>query len=923
MKRPLLRELVFTLNTYGGIMSDSKKLNVYDRRFFRRFFMYLIPVIIIFNIGYFFLYQNELDDLINRVHSQQDEEIGILTFILDTYFSQLNEDLNLVYNSSEFQAYIKNPDKTHQNDVVAMFERVMNSKPEYVQLRYLDETGMEIVRVDQIAGEIVNVDDLQDKSNRYYYISAMKTQASQMYISNLDLNVEHGVVVIPYQPVIRFSLPIFSDKEKKGILIVNIDGIEFLSVLDHYQKKDERVISTGIFDNRNFWWVDNIEKQSEKLTLTDLNELYKGSFYENAQRRRSGEYKFGSTYYSVQFLDTGKYLFEGYYSFGLLSSFDIDEAILASDNVILTNDWIRYVMMLLLTVGAWHLTVYLLNKESEQLMIFASGYISLFSYDGVVITGKDGNLIFCNGIFENTFGYTLEELKEDSISNVILKNTEIQFSENAEFGDLWEGHVWNETKYETHVLKYLRVKGIKNKYNRIMYYVGIFSEPKFNASHVLHSKEFWTKYHYLKSDIVTLEKVFSDFAEKVNNLAVFAIKLSDLGIVKRALYQEDSSIISKVISEQLSLYLTVENRIAFISDDLIVLAIRLDAEFETIESLMDKIDKAFYSLRLSDSEEDKLNYLVGVSIAPDHGNQMSTLINNAFISLEALTKIKMTKYLVYDSYLFESVKREIQIQDEIETGFRENELYLAYQLQKNLCTEEIVGVEALIRWNSSKLGPLMPNEFIPIMEETEYVKKIAAYVLKRAIEDFQDIRPYMPSKFRISINLTEPEFMDEDIITELVEIILDSTMEGEQFCFEITESILIESLTETIKVIDRLHESDITVAIDDFGTGYSSLSYLKELKADKLKIDRAFIKDYPDKDNGTLIKAIFRLTDELHVETLIEGVETYEQHQFCLECGCMEYQGYYGSRPVDKEEIKRILKEHKLERERGVVEIKL
>lgn len=892
-------------------MNKIRHLKLFDFNFMQRYLVYLVPVIVLFNIGYSMVYENELEILKNNMESQQYEELSILSFILNTYFDQIYEDLNLVYQSNEFQNYVNEPLDEHLNEVVSMFERFMKTKGDYVQLRYINHDGAEIARVDQIEGNVMVIDELQDKSSRYYLKNAMLAHENEMYISNFDLNVERGVVVFPYQPVIRFAIPVIHDQNQRGILIINIDGKNFLRILDRYQKKDQRIVSSGILDSQNFWWFTSEGAFSEdELTLTDIKTVFGGTLVEHVANKQSGEYRYFDTNYVVTYIDEqmeADYIFESDYPFGLLSSYDQNEAVLTSKNIILTHDWIRYLVMLFIAFIIWQATLYLNNKESEQLMIFASGYISLFTYDGVVITDSTGKLIFCNSIYEKTFGYTLDTLKENYETEMILRNPDIRFKQNFGVDDFWEGHIWDISKNGTHIFKHLRVKAVRNKYRKVVYYVGIFSEPKLSERDILFEDAFWRKYQYIKSERLTTEHIFDDFYEQAPHVAVLAIKLSELSIIKQALYLEDTSIISGVVSSHIYNYLSEKSKIAFVAEDLMVVAVHLNQKEEAVEDLMKKIEAAFYALRISENSEKNVGYLVGISISPDHGDNINQLISNAFISLEALTKIKMARYLVYDSYLFDVVKREIQIHEELENAFNNKEFYLVYQIQKSMTSETIVGAEALIRWNSPKLGYLLPKEFIPIIEKTDYVSQIAKYVLHEVIKDFEAISNQLSEDFRISINLTEPEFMDLDNIRDLLKVIEESHLKNSFFCFEITESILIECLERTNEVIDLLQENEISVAIDDFGTGYSSLSYLNSLKADKLKIDRAFIKDYPDSDSGTLLKAIIRMTKALEIKTIIEGVETEEQHAFCVNNGCHEYQGYYGSKPVAMSELRKIL----------------
>ncbi|MCT4583937.1 MAG: EAL domain-containing protein, partial [Peptostreptococcaceae bacterium] len=302
-------------------------------------------------------------------------------------------------------------------------------------------------------------------------------------------------------------------------------------------------------------------------------------------------------------------------------------------------------------------------------------------------------------------------------------------------------------------------------------------------------------------------------------------------------------------------------------------------------------------------------YLSGVAIS-NKDDDVNDLLKNAFIALEALLKFKKSKYLIYNDDIFNMVKRDKEIRNEIKNAFLDNEFYVYYQIQKSSDDLNITGVEALIRWKNKKLGIISPSSFIPIIEDTHYIKEVGEFVLRRCIRDFSSIKSHIGENFRISINLSSFEFMDSVLIKNMVSEIKKSNLKTSNFCFEITESNLVDNIDYTNELIKKLHKDNIIVAIDDFGTGFSSLSYLKNLSADKLKIDRMFIKDYPTIDDGSILRGIINMTKELDIKLICEGVETKEQLDFINSLGCEEYQGYYGSKPMKFENIKAILKDY-------------
>ena len=257
--------------------------------------------------------------------------------------------------------------------------------------------------------------------------------------------------------------------------------------------------------------------------------------------------------------------------------------------------------------------------------------------------------------------------------------------------------------------------------------------------------------------------------------------------------------------------------------------------------------------------------------------------------------------------IYESVVKDRSIRDQIDNGFLNNEFSVVYQAQKESDSLRITGVEALVRWENPILGKISPSLFVPIMEQSDKIQQLGKYILELIIEDFEKILNMIPSDFKISLNLSNQEFNDKRLVSELIARIKESKLDASQFCFEITETTLVENIEHTNGIIDYLHENKIYVAIDDFGTGYSSLSYLKNLKSDKLKIDRMFIKDFPLSDDGTILKAIVSMAKEIGISIIVEGVETEEQLEFIQSQSCEEFQGYYGSKPVGFNDLIKLL----------------
>ena len=592
----------------------------------------------------------------------------------------------------------------------------------------------------------------------------------------------------------------------------------------------------------------------------------------------------------------------------ILSRFDLNQLTDSNDNIILKYPIIRYLLLILVAIALIIIITLSYFKENDKLMLLASGYISEYTHDGVLITDHLRRVIYCNKVFEDTYGYALDEIKGKTPNEFLQGDIPVRISDEEHSITAWEGNIWDLTSSKTYVLKYLKVKTVFSSKNRLVYCIGIYSEPKSKSSIIVNGQDDYMVHSLLDGgELTVLEPLFNESFARAPKNAVIVIKLFDYANLKHSLLDSEEPKFLNSISKELNRLIYEGGVVASPSSELFILALPFEEKSETINEIMKKIDIIFSTIHFLEQPSLKVTYLSGVAISPDHGTNSLELINNAFIALEALTKFKKSKYLIFDHNIVDFVKQDKIIRDEIEHGFERNEFYVVYQVQKRIKDSNSIGVEVLVRWNNPVLGFVSPNQFVPIMEETHHIKRLAKYVLTQTISDFKTIKDSMNEDFKISINLSSEEFTDKRIVSEMIMMIRESGLDPKHFCFEITETMLVDNLDYTNSIINYLHKKSIIVAIYDFSTGFSSLSYLKNLCADKLKVDRMFIKDYPKYDEGIILKAIVSMAKELGISLIVEGVETKEQLDFVTELGCEEYQGYYASKPVPFEEFKKQL----------------
>lgn len=257
------------------------------------------------------------------------------------------------------------------------------------------------------------------------------------------------------------------------------------------------------------------------------------------------------------------------------------------------------------------------------------------------------------------------------------------------------------------------------------------------------------------------------------------------------------------------------------------------------------------------------------------------------------------------------------LESSLRYAIERNQLELYYQPKINGKTNQIIGAEALLRWNHPELGILSPNKFIPLAESTGFINEIGKWVKHAACiqnKAWQEAKlPMIP----ISINLSATRFLERDFIKNIVKTLKETNLDAQYLEIEITETSLLEDEEVVFSLLDELRNLGIKIALDDFGTGYSSLSYLNRFKGkiDTLKIDRSFIKDLSrshEEDSNFIVNMIIQLSHQLKMSVVAEGVETNEQLAVLQKYNCNTIQGYLFSKPVPADEFAKLLKKNKL-----------
>jgi Amt family ammonium transporter len=330
-------------------------------------------------------------------------------------------------------------------------------------------------------------------------------------------------------------------------------------------------------------------------------------------------------------------------------------------------------------------------------------------------------------------------------------------------------------------------------------------------------------------------------------------------------------------------------------DDAVALATRVLSSFE--EPLRAGSDRIYLSASL------------GVATAEPGELSIDEMLRRADTAAQMAKQRGGAALHLFDADMRARALRRAEIEDALHGAAARGELVLHYQPEVLLRTNEIVGVEALLRWQHPEWGWVAPNEFIPVAETSALILEVGNWVLREAMEQAALWRTEFPDRqLGVAINLSSKQYVQDDIVETIAGMLERSGAEPGDICLEITEGVLMDDLDETVGTLRRLKALGVRLAVDDFGTGYSSLSYLRRFPVDILKVDQSFVSGLGhDPEDSAIVQAVVHMGQALGLQTVAEGVETGHHVIELRELACDVAQGYHFARPVAPETITRLL----------------
>jgi diguanylate cyclase (GGDEF)-like protein/PAS domain S-box-containing protein len=540
------------------------------------------------------------------------------------------------------------------------------------------------------------------------------------------------------------------------------------------------------------------------------------------------------------------------------------------------------------------------------------------SGEAIVITDAQRRILQINQAFSKITGYQSAEVLGQYPSLLSSGKHDVHFYkkmwQSINTLGYWEGEIWNRRKNGEIYPEWLHISVIKDdKEQKVTHYLAIFSDLS-----VRKQTEQRLAYlaHYddltgLPNRTLFYERVSRALyhAQRKNCLAaVMFLDLDGFKYVNDTWGHPIGDLLLKKVAHRLMAFQSLTDTIARLGGDDFTFVLENIKNPEEVESVAQNILKMMQPPFELNGHETFISASIGISLYPKDGQEVETLLKHADAAMYAAKENGKNTYQFFTTHQDEKIHNRLIIETQLRYALERNELVLYYQPQVELATGRIVGAEVLLRWQHPEKGLVLPYAFIPLAEETGLIVQIGEWVFYKTCLQQQYWHQRGVPMRRLSVNLSSRQFKHDDLMKMVVNILEKTAIDPSLLALEITESLLIQDIDLTTKILYQLKDIGIQLAIDDFGTGYSSLSYLKRFPVDKLKIDQSFVRDIPkNEDDMHITKAIIALAHSLRMTVIAEGVETLSQQAFLKASKCDEIQGYLISRPIPEQAFIQLL----------------
>lgn len=536
------------------------------------------------------------------------------------------------------------------------------------------------------------------------------------------------------------------------------------------------------------------------------------------------------------------------------------------------------------------------------------------SMEAIIICDAHRNIIRVNPEFCKITGYSESEAIGQKSNLLKSGRHSIRFYDSlwttlTEQG-YWNGEIINKRKNGEIFISWQLIKAVKDEKGQVQQYISIMhdiTEKKQSEERIykLAHQDLITQLPNRVAFLSLLKESVSHAMHSTNRLAVMFIDLDHFKLINDTSGHPVGDELLQQVASRLKSIIGIQNVISrFGGDEFTVLLPYIESTEEVIDVANKILDSLLAPFSLS-SCDITTSASIGIGLYPDHALNASALLSCADNAMYRAKESGRASFEFYTNQMQVDAQERVILERELRQALKENEFLLHYQPQIEVGSLRVIGVEALIRWQHPTKGMIPPNKFIPIAEATGLIVPIGEWVIHEACKQLRLWIEQGHADLVMAINLSARQFFQKSLL-ETIQRELDETgVPSANLEFELTESMMMNNVEETIATLNKMKQLGLQLSIDDFGTGYSSLSYLKKFPIHKLKIDKSFVDGLPhDSDDLAIVQAIIGISHALQLKVIAEGVETIEQYDLLRSFDCNEIQGYYFSKPLPAESVR-------------------
>jgi len=555
------------------------------------------------------------------------------------------------------------------------------------------------------------------------------------------------------------------------------------------------------------------------------------------------------------------------------------------------------------------------QEEREAALRIAA--IAFETDEGMMVTDENAVIVRVNKAFTQLTGYSAEEAIGKNPSMLQSEHQdewfyhrmwEILRQENS-----WQGEIWNRRKNGDDFPAWLSITAVVGNDGKVTNYVGAFVDftERKQAENEIHHLAFYDSLSQLPNRRLLFDRLRQAVATSTRNHTGGALLFIDLDNFKNLNDTKGHGVGDLLlieVSKRLQACVREGDTLSRFGGDEFVLLLedlhqdRTQAAVQA-QGVGEKVLEVLNQPYILDGNEFHSSSSMGITLFADYQQNLDELLKQADTAMYEAKKSGRNTLRFFDPVMQEELETRAQLETGLREALNKHEFRLYYQMQVNH-SGQILGAEVLLRWIHPERGLVSPLQFIPLAEETGLIIPIGAWVLETACRQLKvwEAEPHT-RELKLAVNVSGRQFRQPDFVEQVSEILKRSAINPKRLKLELTESIVLDDVVDTIAKMQAIRELGVSFSMDDFGTGYSSLAYLTQLPLKQLKIDQSFVRNIGAKTSDAIIQTIIGMANNLGMEVIAEGVENQEQRDFLEKMGCKLYQGYLFGKPVPLEEF--------------------